>query len=43
LIAAEITIPPYTSEYEGRSVPPPPREIRSGVRVMITNFYPSIR
>src|SRR6516162_832256 len=36
LTAAATTIAPNRSEYDGRSVPPPPRLIRSGVLVMIT-------
>ena len=35
-IAAEITKPGRCVKYDGRSVPPPPRVTRSGVRVIST-------
>src|SRR2546421_374920 len=34
-MAAATRKPPNVSEYDGRSVPPPPRVMRSGLRVMI--------
>src|SRR4051794_22636859 len=35
-IAAESTNPPSCRKYDGRSVPPPPSDMRNGVLVMIT-------
>ena len=32
-IAAETTKPPWARKCDGRSVPPPPRAIRSGARI----------